>query len=464
MAPDPASEDRPLERWRILAFGAVQLPLGMIGLPIAIYLAPLYSGQMKLSLQLIGISLILARLSDFVTDPIVGILSDRWRPRIGRRRVWLIFGALTMMGGVYMLFRPEPGVGLGYFLVAVATVYLGYTLLLLPYHAWAAELSADYHVRTQISSVSQTFSILGLIASTAIPAYVLMTPGASSADVMAALSVAIIGLLPPCCALAFFFVPEPRAPLRKAPFDIRGALRMLAANRAFATVTLLVLIATVGEVFRQTITVFFARDVAGVTNIGIVYFMYFMAALLAMPGWVWFAKRVQKHRALALALGTVALTNALMFFVPHGGVALFTALFVIKGACYGAVLMLPHAMVADTADIDTAETLDRQQGLFYAALAMVQKLGYAVGSGMPLLILGWAGYASAGEQREAPLFALTVSYSLIPCALVMVAAFMAWRYTLTADRHDAIRAKIDARIAEETAKAGPDGAADAPGR
>ena len=447
MATDSASADRPLSFWRILAFGSVQLPLGMIGLPIAIYLAPLYSGQLQLSLQLIGITLILARLSDFVTDPIVGVLSDRWRPKIGRRRIWLIFGAVTMMAGVHLLFRPEPGVGIVYFGLAVAVVYLGYTLILLPYQAWAAELSPDYHMRTRISSVSQTFSIIGLILSTAIPAYVLSRPGATSAEVMAALSVVIIALLPICSALAFLSVPEPRAPIRKAPFDIRGALRMLAANRAFLSVTLLVLIATVGEVFRQTITVFFARDVAGVTNIGVVYFMYFMAALLVMPGWVRLAKRIEKHRALTLALGVVALTNAAMFFVPHGGTTLFTALFVLKGACYGAVLMLPHAMVADTADIDTAETLDRQQGLFYAALAMVQKLGYALGAGLPLLLLGAVGYSSAGEQRAAPLLALTVSYSLIPCALVLIAAVMAWRYTLTADRHSDIRAKIDARTA-----------------
>jgi Na+/melibiose symporter-like transporter len=461
MATDPASGDQPLGFWRILAFGAVQLPLGMIGLPIAIYLAPLYSGQMQLSLQLIGITLILARLSDFITDPLVGVLSDRWRPKIGRRRIWLIFGAVAMMAGVHMLFRPEPGVGIVYFGLAVALVYLGYTLILLPYQAWAAELSPDYHVRTRISSVSQTFSIIGLIASTVIPAYVLTRPGATSADVMAALSIVIIALLPVCAALAFIFVPEPQAPIRKAPFDIRGALRMLAANRAFLNVTLLVLIATVGEVFRQTITVFFARDVVGVSNIGIVYFMYFVAALIVMPGWVWLAKRIEKHRALTVALTIVALTNAAMFFVPQGGVAVFTALFVLKGACYGAVLMLPHAMVADTADIDTAETLDRQQGLFYAALAMVQKLGYALGSGLPLLLLGAVGYMSAGEQRAEPLFALTISYSLIPCALVLVAALMAWRYSLTADRHSAIRAKIDARIAAESATATrPDAAGD----
>jgi GPH family glycoside/pentoside/hexuronide:cation symporter len=77
MASAASGAEQPLGFWRIIAFGSVQLPLGMIGLPIAIYLAPLYSGQLQLSLQLIGLSLILARLSDFVTDPIVGVLSDR---------------------------------------------------------------------------------------------------------------------------------------------------------------------------------------------------------------------------------------------------------------------------------------------------------------------------------------------------------------------------------------------------
>jgi Na+/melibiose symporter-like transporter len=325
-------------------------------------------------------------------------------------------------------------------------------LILLPYQAWSAELSTDYHVRTRISSVSQAFSIMGLITSTLVPAYVLMQKDATSADVMAELSYVIIALLPICAALAFFLVPEPEAPIRKAPFAVMAALRMLVANRAFLTVTLLVLVATIGEVFRQTITVFFARDVVGVTNIGIVYFLYFMAALIVMPGWVWLAKRIEKHRALALALVVVALTNALMFFVPKGGVVLFTALFVLKGCCYGGVLMLPHAMVADTADIDTAETLDRQQGLFFAAMAMVQKMGYALGSGLPLLILGGVGYASSGEARAEPLLALTISYSVVPCLLVLVAAAIAWRYTLTAENHGAIRARIDSRIAAATSE------------
>jgi Na+/melibiose symporter-like transporter len=358
------------------------------------------------------------------------------------------------MAGVYLLFRPAPDVGIVYFVAAVATVYLGYTMILLPYAAWSAELSPDYHVRTRISSVSQFFSILGLIVSTLIPTYVLSQEGATSREVMAAMSLFILATLPVCSALAFFLVPEPASPPRKAPFHLRKMLTMLAGNGNFMRLTLVLLIATTGEVFRQTITVFFARDVVGVSNIGAVYFFYFAAALVLVPAWTWLARRIEKHRALTAALVIVALTNAAMFFVSRGQTELFTALFVLKGACYGAVLLLPHAMVADTVDIDTAETLDRQQGIFYAAIAMIQKLGYALGAGLPLLILGAVGYRSAGDDRPEPLFALTVSYSLVPSLLVLVAAALTWRYALTAARHRELREAITLRMATADAVQG----------
>ena len=119
---------KPLRTISILAYGSLNLPVGTIGLPVAIYLAPLYAGQLNLSLGLIGAAFLLARLSDFITDPLVGVLSDRWRPRVGRRRIWLVLGTVVMMAGVFLLFRPQPGATIVYFLASVSLVYFGYTL------------------------------------------------------------------------------------------------------------------------------------------------------------------------------------------------------------------------------------------------------------------------------------------------------------------------------------------------
>lgn len=427
---------------RIWAFATLAMPLGMLGLPLAIYLAPFYSGELGLPLAMIGTALMLARLSDFVTDPIMGLITDRWRPSIGRRRIWLIFGCLIMMAGVQLLLRPPPGVDVIWFGLCVALVYLGYTTLQIPYEAWAGELSSDYHVRTKISATKQGFNIFGLVVATAIPAYVLAQPNADSGDVLNAIGIAVLIVLPITALLVFIFVPEPSPPAASKPLNLRSASQLMAANRPFRLLVFVVLIATIGEVFRQTITVFFARDIVGVKNIGIVYAVYFAVGLVAVPLWGWLANRIEKHRALILAFLVIAATNCAMGFLHYGQEHLFIALFVLKGICFGAVGILPHAMTADTVDIDTAQTKDRQQGIYFATLAMVQKLGFAIGGGVPLILLDVVHFSAQGGSGPEALFWLKIMYGAIPGGLVLLAAIFLARYSLTAARQAELRAYI----------------------
>ena len=101
----------------IYAHGSLGLPLAVIGYPLSIWIPAHYSGGLGLSLATVGTILMLARLTDVITDPVMGELSDRWRTRMGRRRPWLLIGPPVMMLGVYQLFMPGEGVGLGYFLL-----------------------------------------------------------------------------------------------------------------------------------------------------------------------------------------------------------------------------------------------------------------------------------------------------------------------------------------------------------
>jgi glycoside/pentoside/hexuronide:cation symporter, GPH family len=436
----PSSGD--LKSSQIWAFATIAMPLGMLGLPMAIYLAPFYAGQLGLPLSMVGFALILARLSDFVTDPIMGVVTDRWRPSIGRRRIWLIFGTLIMMAGVQLLLRPPPEIGLLWFGLCVALVYLGYTTLQIPYEAWAGELSTDYHVRTRISATKQGFSILGLVVATAIPAYILSKPGADSGDVLNAIAIGVLIVLPVTTALAFFTVPEPAPTANSPKLDLKAAAIVMAANKPFRLLVLVVLIATIGEVFRQTITVFFARDVVGVKNIGVVYAVYFAVGLCAVPAWGWLARRLEKHRALILAFGIVAATNFAMGLLGQGDQNLFITLFVIKGFCFGAVGILPHAMTADTVDIDTAQNGQSQQGVYFATLAMVQKLGFALGGGLPLILLDVVGFKATGGSGADALNWLMIFYAVIPGVLVVIAALLLGRYSLTAARQQELRTYI----------------------
>jgi GPH family glycoside/pentoside/hexuronide:cation symporter len=433
-----------LDNQTILSYGILSLPIGVLGIPMGIYLAPFYAGELGLPLAVIGSMLMLSRVSDFITDPLIGMLSDRWRPSIGRRRVWLPIGTTIMMIGVSLLLRPSGEVDALYFLMAVSITYLGYTTLQLPYTAWGAELSPDYHVRTKVTASAKFFDTFGLVISTIIPAVILSQTGAKASDVMNGLSLFVLFALPICATITFFRVPEPpQHKSSQAKIDSRQAFKLIARNKPFAIITIALFIATVAEVFRQTITLFYANEIIGIENIGTVFIFYFATGLLMIPAWTRIANRFEKHRTLAGALSLVFITNVGMYFLDFGQTTIFTIFFLIKGACFSALLILPLAMVADTVDIDAALTGERRQGMFFAIGTMVQKLAYAIGQGIPLILLGFIGFDATGSNGPEELYWLTVCYSIVPAATVGFAILAVLKYSLTAKRQEELKSYLD---------------------
>jgi glycoside/pentoside/hexuronide:cation symporter, GPH family len=428
-------------------YGSFALPLATIGLPLTIYLAPFYAGEIGLSLALLGTAMFVARLADIVVDPLIGTLSDRWRPALGRRKVWLLIGPVLLLGGMTMLFNPPPGIGMGYFLGWLTVMYLGFSATRLPYFAWGGELADDYHARTRIAGTRQTFSVAGLVLSTLVPTIVLARPGATGGDVLAALSVMMLIVMPLLAALVFFRVPEPAPAATERRVDWRAGLRAMRRNPPLRRLLLILFLGFVAETFRQTITVFFARDVIGVPNLGLVYFLYFLAALAAVPFWRWYGQRVGKHRALATGFSMVIATNLAIFLLGPGDVVLFTAMFIGKGLCFAALELMPAAMTADIADVDTAMSRERRMGLFMAAIGVVANLGQAFGQGLSLNLLAAAGYQAAGGNGPDAILWLRILYAVAPTALLVAALWLSLGYPLDARRHERIRQRLATRDA-----------------
>ncbi len=429
----------------LLAYGCVALPLSTIGLPLSIYLAPFYAGELGFSLAALGTAMVFARLVDVVVDPLIGIISDRWRPSVGRRKIWLPIGVTLLALGSWMLFQPQKGVGIGYFFVWTTVMYLGFTATKLPFEAWGAELSPDYKERTRVATFRQAYSLIGLVVATLIPAFVLMRKGATTADVLAGMSWIIILILPLAAALTFFAVPD-RSPAEKPTGEtLWQQWRPLWRNGPFRIIALALFVGYIAETARVTITLFFARDAIGVTNIGAVYVYYFVAGLAAVPFWGWFGNRIGKHRALFIAFTLLITINSSMFFLTKGQTDLFTALFIAKGLCFGALELLPAAMIADTVDIDVAKTKKQRQGLFFAIVGIVVKLGQAFGQGLSLNLLGWVGYDATGGNDEAAVTSLRLMYAILPNLLLLISLWLLSRYVMTAARHARLRAAIERR-------------------
>ena len=102
------SERKSLSLYQLASYGAPAMPLSMMGLPLAVYLTPVYadSAGFGLSLGFVGLVLALSRVFDGITDPLIGFYSDRIRTRWGRRKPFILIGMPIFMLGVWLLWIP----------------------------------------------------------------------------------------------------------------------------------------------------------------------------------------------------------------------------------------------------------------------------------------------------------------------------------------------------------------------
>lgn len=478
-----------LTRKTIYAHGSLGLPLAVIGYPLAIWIPAHYSGGLGISLAAVGTILMIARLTDVITDPIMGEISDRWRTRFGRRKPWVVVGAAAMMLGVYHLFMPQGEVGLWYFLIWLAVFFLGSTMIALPHRAWGAELSPDYHQRSRVTAAREVYVLVGLMVAAAVPMVVEIRAdgtavgqvfatlwrdaiGAFSGDfrdkvivnratltgpVLAGLAWTILLVLPLCAAIVVTLVKEPKdiEVTEKRPSFVEG-LKLVMKNGPMLRVLIIAVLVYFGESFRNAVSLFFIRDIVGVPTIGAAYFFYFIAGLGAIPFWLSLGRRIGKHRAFMCTLIVVAAVSAANLLLDYGDYSVFFLLFIIKGFCFGGLQFLPVAMLADVVDVDAARSGSRRAGTYFAFLGFSEKIAIAFGTGVSLNIVGLLGFDPAGgvaASTEVGVLSLRLVYCLGPVVFYGLALRLIWSYPLTPARHARLRASLDRRAARLSARA-----------
>ena len=142
----------PLSPLRLTFFALPAMTFSIMSGPATGILPALYAKELGVDLTTIGMVLLIARMFDAVTDPLIGFFSDRTRTPIGRRKPWVIGGTAMSVIGISFLFNPPAGADAYYFLLWSLVMYLAWTLLLIPHTAWATELSGNYHERSRIAS------------------------------------------------------------------------------------------------------------------------------------------------------------------------------------------------------------------------------------------------------------------------------------------------------------------------
>jgi len=427
---------------RLAAYGLPGLPLAALGVPLYVYLPAFYADDIGLGLTAVGAILLAARLIDVVADPVIGALSDHWTTRFGRRRPWLVVAAPLACLALWMLFMPPAGAGNLYLFVWSALLYLAWTILQLPYTAWGAELSDDYHERSRIAGVREALVIAGTLTAIALPP-ALLGASAGRAPSLGLLAEILVVVLPASIVIAVLAVPEP--PYRPSHgVDWRAGTALLMRNAPFRRLIVAYLMNGVANGLPATLFLVFVSDLLQLPDqAGLLLFTYFLAGVAGVPVWLAISRWLGKHRTWVAAMLWASIAFCWAPLLGAGDFWPYLALCLLSGLALGADLALPASIQADVVDVDTAAGGGQRTGLYFALWAMATKLALALAVGIAFPLLDLAGFR-AGQANEPPaLLALALLYGGLPVLFKLAACALIWRFPLDAAAQADLRQRID---------------------
>ncbi len=433
----------------LASFSAPQLALAALYFPVFVYLAPFYAEHRGLDLAAIGAVMVGARLLDAVSDPLMGALSDRWRTRFGRRKIWLAISTPLVCLTVWMAMRPPEDAGLGYFAFWLIAMTLSWTMALTPYLAWGGEIASDYAGRARASAWRESAFLIGTLVAAAL----YTTAGEAEAGLGAIALFVLIGL-PLGAVAALTGAREPVDRSFSLSIGWRESRDALLANAPARRILASHFLNSAANALPATTFLFFVGAVLGGTEAeaGALLALYFLTAVMAAPFWLWAARRWSKHRAWGAAMIYNCFVFGCALLLGPGDLLPFALISAASGIAFGADIALPSAMQADVVDVDTARTGQQRTGLYFALWTVVTKASSAIAAGLAFWTLGlWGFVAGAESQSDAALMAVALTYAGAPILLKLGAVALIWRYPLDAEAQKALRIQIDAQSAERPA-------------
>jgi GPH family glycoside/pentoside/hexuronide:cation symporter len=436
-----------LSRRQLFSYSIAELPMSMVATPVALFLPAFYTQDLGLGMASVGAILMLSRLWDVVTDPIIGFASDRTRTTIGRRKPWILAGAPLVMVSIYSLFFPPAEVSIYYLLGWIMLLWLGWTLFNIPYYAWGAELSPEYTERTRITGWRSISGLLGTLIAIAIPAVLQQVYGwgGRTSETILLIGVTALCLMPICIGITAAMVPE-RNNFVPARIKMWAGLKLMWGNGPFRRLLFAFLFSSLAVALTTPIFVLFISHVIGdPTATPKIIVFHYMAYIAGVPFWMWLARKTDKHITWLCSISLMGLMFPQFMWVGEGDIMLTLLIMIVIGFGAGNNNVVPASMKADVIDLDAVESGEDRAGLFFAAWSTATKLVGALGVGISMPLLAWVGF-DPGIRNEAEQLRLFQSYfSFAPVLFYLLSAALVIGYPITRLTHAKIRRQLAER-------------------
>jgi oligogalacturonide transporter len=460
-SPQPAEK---LSIWRKVGYGVGDIYGGGTATILSFYYLVFLTDIIRLNPALAGTVILISKVYDAITDPFEGVISDRTRTRLGRRRPYLLAGIPLVFLSFFALFYPVNFAEESTRFVFVICTYLFFStivsIVMLNYNALQSELSLDYDERTGLSSARIFFSALSSIVCALIPMEIVKAfPDIRQGYIVMGL---VFGAF---FALPFIFTvlsARERKDFQKPPekFSLRDTLIEPFRVRTFVIVLGMFVLASITADTVSSVVVYFMKYHLGrgdETNYVAGTMLVFQVIALAF--FTPYSRRTSKRRAFITGISIWMAAMIISIFIGPQSPFLFVYIFAaLAGIGLGGYFVSIYAIFPDLPDVDELRTGERREGIFGALITLMRKISGAVGIFIVANIIGAAGYVSPIEkvvdgatqlidqpQTDQFILILRVIFVIVPLVLLSLSIFVASRLKLTHQTHARLNRVLSAR-------------------
>jgi GPH family glycoside/pentoside/hexuronide:cation symporter len=406
-------------------------------------------------------ALLIGKIWDAINDPLFGWITDRTRSKYGKRRVYMLFGAIPLGISVALLWMVPQGLSQVMTFVWIAGTFVLFdtiwTFTNVPYYALTSELTDDYDERSSLTVYRMVL---------AVPAYLLgaaLTPMIVGFFAVQRTGYGFIGIVyGTLAALALLICAggikeRPSIAQSKGEENPFKSIGQAFKNRAFVYLCIVYFVVNISFAFAKTLMAYFIEYQLLMKDlISIAMGLLLVCVTISLPIWKKISEKMDKGPAYGIGMGMGAVALAVLFFLPHKSTWVIYPIMALAGFGFGANWVFPWAMIADVSDYDRVKTGQYRSGMYYGVWGLATKISEA----LALASVGWMltgfGYVANVEQTPHALLGIRLFFGVIPAVCIFVALPFLFKYPLTRKAHAEVRAQLqamDAAAASESSAA-----------
>ncbi len=433
-----------------IGYGLGDLGFNFYWANISAFLLIFYTDVFGISAAAAGTMMLVTKIVDAFTDPIMGAIADRTKTRWGKFRPYLLWGGLPMAAaGVLTYTTPDLAEG-GKIIWAYGTytlMMLMYTILSVPYSALSGVITARSQDRTELISFRFIAAFTGTTLVNFFTLDLVKYLGGENEILGWQLTMVIYGLLAAILfALVFYTTKERVTPPENQKTNAINDLKDLMKNRPWLVLFCLALIIMITITMRAGASIYYVKYYVNRPDL-IKYFLTAYGLALAAGAAVTpiLTRFLDKKRLMMLLMSITGILSIAFFFVPPDAIWLMFGIHILIGFALGPKSPLAFSMYADTADYTEWKTGRRATAMTFSAAIFSQKLGGALASFAIGGVLATMGYVANEAQSDASQTGIVLVISIIPGVIALLAAFVMKFYTLDNTLLEKVQTELKAR-------------------